>query len=356
MSRFMTPRYAGLAPYVPGEQPRDKKYIKLNTNESPFPPSPKVAGAVNQAVIDGLRLYSDPAAKKIRRAIANYYGLNENEVVATNGSDEALALAYFALCAGGGDVVAPDISYGFYPVLSGLLGLPGETIPLKEDFSLDVEAFCKTEKHIVIANPNAPTGIALSRAEMKTIIASNRDRVVIVDEAYVDFGGESCIPLIKKYDNLIVVQTFSKSRSLAGARLGFAAGQASLMADLDRVRDAMNPYNINSLTELAGVATIEDKAYFEACCAKIIENRAFLEKSLTALGFGVIPSSTNFVFAKHGAVSGKTLYDKLKEEGILVRRFDQPRIKEYLRISVGSKKDINTLIKKLSEILSPIVQ
>jgi len=351
MSRFLTPKYANLAPYVPGEQPRGGKYIKLNTNESPFPPSPRVAGAINYAVIDGLKLYSDPAARKVRRAIADYYGLNETEVVATNGSDEALTLAYFALCGGGGDIVSPDISYGFYPVLAGLLDLPGETIPLKEDFTVDVDAFCKTNKHIVLANPNAPTGIALPLCEMGKIIAANLNRVVIVDEAYVDFGGESCIPLIKKYDNLIVVQTFSKSRSLAGARLGFAAGQASLMADLDRVRDAMNPYNINSLTELAGIAAVEDKDYFEACRIKVVENREVMAKSLAALGFQIMPSSTNFIFARHPGISGKRIYEMLKAEGVLVRRFDRPRIEDYLRISVGSRSDIETLIKKLAEIV-----
>lgn len=356
MSRFLSAKYAALAPYVAGEQPREKRYIKLNTNESPFPPSPKAVEACSKTAVEGLKLYSDPVSRGVRRAIAEFWGLPENEVVATNGSDEALGLAFLAYCGGGEGIAMPDITYGFYSSLAALLGITPEIIPLKGDFSVDVEAFCACGKHIVLANPNAPTGIALPLTDMERIIASNPDRIVIVDEAYIDFGGESCIPLIKKYANLIVVQTFSKSRSLAGARLGFAAGCAELMSDLDGIRDSLNPYNINTLTGLIGEAAIKDKEYFELCRQKIISTREYTAKALAVLGFEVLPSKTNFLFVRHPLLHGKEYYLALKNNGVLVRRFDKERIADFVRISIGSKEDMDILIDITEKILTREIQ
>lgn len=351
MSGFFSYKYKDLQPYTAGEQPQDKQYVKLNTNESAYPPSPKAAAAITAAAIDGLKLYCDPSSRKLRQAIAAFWGLEEDQVVATNGSDEALALAFIAYCGGGEGIAAPDITYGFYPVLCGLLGLSNHTIPLKPNFEIDADAFCLSDKHIVIANPNAPTGIALALDKLEKIIASNPNRVVIIDEAYIDFGGQSCIPLIKSYANLIVVQTFSKSRSLAGARIGFAAGQKELMQDLDKIRDSLNPYNINTLSQLIGTAAIEDEQYFAECTAKTIAIRTATADALAGLGFEVLPSCTNFLFARHNAIGGKQLYQKLKDSGILVRHFDKERISGFIRISIGSKEEMDIFIHKTERII-----
>lgn len=351
MSGFLSYRYREIEPYTAGEQPQDRQYIKLNTNESPFPPSPKAVEAVTKAAVEGLKLYSDPVSRKLRKAIAAFWGLDESEVVATNGSDEALALAFIAYCGGGEGIASPDISYGFYPVLCGLLGLDNEVIPLKEDFTIDVDAFCATKNHVVLANPNAPTGLALSLAQMERILVANPDRIVIVDEAYIDYGGQSCIPLIPKYNNLIVVQTFSKSRSLAGARIGFAAGQKTLMEDLDKIRDSLNPYNINTLSERIGVAAVEDKNYLEACVAEIVKTRAYTANALQKLGFEVLPSIANFLFARHPKLTGKQYYLALKKEGVLVRHFDKDRIRDFARISIGSREEMEILLEKTEKIL-----
>lgn len=351
MSGFFSYKYKDLQPYTAGEQPQDRQYIKLNTNESAYPPSPKAAAAITSAAIDGLKLYCDPSSRKLRQAISTFWGLDEDQVVATNGSDEALALAFIAYCGSGESIAAPDISYGFYPVLCGLLGLNNNTIPLKSNFEIDVDAFCASDNHLVIANPNAPTGIALALGSLEKIIASNPNRIVIIDEAYIDFGGQSCIPLIKKYPNLIVVQTFSKSRSLAGARVGFAAGQKELMQDLDKIRDSLNPYNINTLSQLIGVAAIEDKQYFADCTAKTIAIRTATAEALEGLGFEVLPSCTNFLFARHNAIGGKQLYQKLKDSGILVRHFNKERISEFIRVSIGSKKEMDIFVRQTELII-----
>ncbi|HOB64657.1 MAG: histidinol-phosphate transaminase [Clostridiales bacterium] len=351
MSRFLSQKYDGIEPYVSGEQPKDRRYIKLNTNESPYPPSPLAAEAVSRAAVTGLKLYSEPSSKALRQAIARFWGLDESEVVVTNGSDEALALAFFAYCGGGEEMVSLDITYNFYPVLSGLLGSPYRTIPLKEDFTVDVDALCAADSHIVIANPNAPTGIALPLEEMERIIQSNPSRVVIVDEAYADFWGYSCIPLIKKYPNLMVVQTFSKSRALAGARLGFAAGQKELIEDLDKIRDSLNPYNVNTLSQLLGIAAMKDECYLRFCVQRIVDTRERVAKELKALGFEVLPSSTNFLLAKHPQIGGERLYLELKSEGILVRYFSVERIRDYIRVSIGSDKEMDTFMEKIRKIL-----
>ncbi len=354
MSRFLSEKYISLKPYVPGEQPGDKRYIKLNTNESPYPPSPKAIQIVTQGAAEGLKLYSDPVARKLRKAISSYYGLDESEVVATNGSDEALCFAFMAYLGSGEGIAFPDISYGFYKVLRDFLGVRSEVIPLKEDFTIDVEAFCKTPYHVVIANPNAPTGIPLSLEEVERIVATNLARLVIIDEAYTDFWGKTSIPLIKKYDNLLVVQTFSKSRSLAGARIGFAAGNRELMRDIDRVRDCVNPYNINTLSEMLGVAAIEDTEYFSECVAKTVAERDRTAKRLTDIGFEVLPSAANFLFARHKDIGGKQMYLSLKEEGVLVRHFDVERIKDFARISIGNSEEMNVFMVKTLKILEGV--
>ena len=349
MSRFFSKKLSHMAPYVPGEQPKDKRYVKLNTNESPYPPSPKVAEIMTKANLSELNLYPEPCSENLRKAIAKYYGLNDSEVLVTNGSDETLTFAYMAFCDEG--IVAPDISYGFYPVLSGLFGKPHEVIPLKSDFTIDIAAFCLAEKTIIMSNPNAPTGIALTRLEMEKIISANPDRLVIVDEAYVDFGAESCIPLIERYSNLLVIQTLSKSRGLAGARIGFAAGQKELIEDLDKIRNSINPYNVNKLSQLIGIAAIEDEDYFDECVTKTVNNRYYTAQALEKLGFEILPSCANFLFAKNKRLDGKEFYLTLKKLGVLVRHFDKDRIRDFVRITIGSKEEMDILLEKTEKIL-----
>lgn len=348
MSRYFSKKYAGLVPYTPGEQPQNRKYIKLNTNESPFPPSEKaVAAACEEA--QRLQLYSDPECRTLCRKMAEKFGIAEEEVIFTNGSDDILNFAFMAFCDSG--AVYPDITYGFYPVFAQFNGIDAEEIPLREDFTVNVDDYCGVGRTVFIANPNAPTGIALSRAEIERILLSNPDNVVVVDEAYVDFGAESCVPLIKKYDNLLVVQTFSKSRSMAGARLGFGIGCKALIQDLNTVRFSTNPYNINRMTMAAGVGALEDEAYSRKNCSVIMENREYTRAELERLGFECLPSQANFLFARHPAVSGKKLYEDLKERGILIRHFEKDRIKEFNRITIGTREQMQALIAVLEELL-----
>lgn len=354
MSRFMNKSYEALEAYVPGEQPQDKKYIKLNTNESPYPPSPKVIEAVSSDEVRDLNLYSDPLCKKLNSKIAALYDVEPKNVFITNGSDDSLNFAFMAFA--GGDVKAyfPDISYGFYPVYAELHHIDYTEIPLKPDLSVDVDAFTKCKGFIVIANPNAPTGKNLPVSEIERIIVSNPDYVVLIDEAYVDFGGESVIPLTKKYDNLLVVQTFSKSRSLAGGRLGFAIGNKELIADLEKLKFSTNPYAINRLTLVAGEASIDSNDYYMDNAKKIMATREYVTEELEVLGFDVIPSCANFIFAKTEDISGEELYLRLKEEGILVRHFKKERIKEYLRITIGTMEEMEELIKTIKLILQEV--
>lgn len=348
MSRYFSKKYAGLVPYTPGEQPQNRQYIKLNTNESPFPPSEKaVAAACEEA--KRLQLYSDPECKTLCRKTAEKFGIAEDEVIFTNGSDDILNFAFMAFCDSG--AVYPDITYGFYPVFAQFNGINAEEIPLREDFTVNVDDYCGVGKTVFIANPNAPTGIALSRAEIERILLSNPDNVVVVDEAYVDFGAESCVPLIKKYDNLLVAQTFSKSRSMAGARLGFGIGCKALIQDLNTVRFSTNPYNINRMTMAAGVGALEDEAYSRKNCSIIVENREYTRAELERLGFACLPSQANFIFAKHPAVSGKKLYEDLKERGILIRHFEKDRIKEFNRITIGTREQMDALLAALEDLL-----
>ncbi len=351
MSRYLTPTLAGLSPYTPGEQPQDQQYIKLNTNESPYSPSPAVVAAVNAAEVEKLRLYSDPACAQLLVAAAEYHGLSPDEIMPGNGSDENLFFALRAFCDEQHPLAYADVTYGCYSVWCNLMHIPSHILPLEADFSIDPTKYYGLNETIVIANPNAPTGLALPRSAIEGILKANPNNVVIVDEAYVDFGGESCVPLIHQYDNLLVVQTFSKSRQLAGARLGLAMGNAALIADLNRVKFSLNPYNINRLTLKAGEAALKDTAYFDATRQKIMDTRAWTAKELANRGFSLTDSRSNFLFARTDRMEGGALYRALKEKGILVRHFDSPRIADYLRITIGTQAQMEALIKALDEIL-----
>ena len=351
MSKFLSPTLAAVTPYTPGEQPQDQQYIKLNTNESPYLPSPAVIAAVSEHEVEKLRLYSDPACADLLKAAAAHFGLQPEQIMPGNGSDENLFFALRAFCDADHPLAYADITYGCYGVWCGLMHIPSHIIPLKEDFTLDPKDYYGLNQTIVIANPNAPTGIALPRAEIEGILKANPNNVVIVDEAYVDFGGESCVPLIDQYENLLVVQTFSKSRQLAGARLGLAMGNAKLIADLNRVKFSLNPYNINRLTLKAGQAALEDTAYFEKTRAAIMDTRAWTVQQLTDRGFTVLDSRANFVFASTDRINGGVLYKKLKENGILVRHFDAPRIENWLRITIGTPEQMQALMDAVDKIL-----
>ena len=351
MSKFLSPTLAAVTPYTPGEQPQDQQYIKLNTNESPYLPSPAVIAAVSEHEVEKLRLYSDPACADLLKAAAAHFGLQPEQIMPGNGSDENLFFALRAFCDADHPLAYADITYGCYGVWCGLMHIPSHIIPLKEDFTLDPKDYYGLNQTIVLANPNAPTGIALPRAEIEGILKANPNNVVIVDEAYVDFGGESCVPLIDRYENLLVVQTFSKSRQLAGARLGLAMGNAKLIADLNRVKFSLNPYNINRLTLKAGQAALEDTAYFEKTRAAIMDTRAWTVQQLAARGFTVLDSRANFVFASTKRINGGVLYKKLKENGILVRHFDAPRIENWLRITIGTPEQMQALMDAVDKIL-----
>ena len=351
MSRFLSPTLAAVTPYTPGEQPQDQQYIKLNTNESPYLPSPAVIAAVSEHEVEKLRLYSDPACADLLKAAAVHFGLQPEQIMPGNGSDENLFFALRAFCDADHPLAYADITYGCYGVWCGLMHIPSHIIPLKEDFTLDPKDYYGLNQTIVLANPNAPTGIALPRAEIEGILKANPNNVVIVDEAYVDFGGESCVPLIDQYENLLVVQTFSKSRQLAGARLGLAMGNAKLIADLNRVKFSLNPYNINRLTLKAGQAALEDTAYFDTTRAAIVETRSWTRQQLEARGFTVLDSRSNFLFVRTARQDGGTLYRKLKENGVLVRHFDAPRIHSWLRITIGTPAQMQALLAALDKIL-----
>jgi len=350
MSRFFSQKYAGLVPYTPGEQPKERKYIKLNTNESPFPPSAAALKMASEALTT-LQLYSDPECKQLVQAAADYYRVGKDEILFTNGSDEILDFAFMAFCDESTPAVFPDITYGFYSVFAELHHVPYEQLPLREDFTIRVEDYLDVQKTVFLANPNAQTGVALSRDEIERIVKSNPKHVVVVDEAYVDFGAESCVPLIHQYDNLLVTQTFSKSRSLAGARLGFGIGSAALIRDLNTIKYSTNPYNVNSLTMAAGIGALQDDGYRAKNCAAVMKTRAETAAALRELGFLLTDSSSNFLLARHPGISGKILYQKLRERGILVRHFDTPRLCEYNRITIGSEGQMKALLAAVREIL-----
>ncbi|MEA4921833.1 MAG: histidinol-phosphate transaminase [Eubacteriaceae bacterium] len=343
MSRFINEQMKNLAPYTPGEQPKSKKLIKLNTNENPYPPSPKVKEAVSKLDKDEYRLYPDPDTGIAIRAIAEYYGLDDDMIAMGNGSDELLAFAYMAY---GGKVYFPETSYGFYPVFGDMFGCEAFPIGMTDDLRIDPACYDKNDGLIVIANPNAPTGMAVSEDDIEMILKNNPDQVVVVDEAYVDFGAETCVPLTKSYDNLLVVQTFSKSRSLAGMRIGFAMANRALIDDINRVKFSFNPYNLSREAIVAAKAAIEDDEYFKLQCGKVIETREKFIAEMNRLGYETFPSSANFVFVK----TGPECFDKLREHDILVRHWDLDLIKDYIRVTIGRDEDMEELVRVMEEI------
>lgn len=350
MSRFFSQKLAALTPYVPGEQPRDMQYVKLNTNESPFPPAPAVIKAIESGEAAKLNLYSDPTVQPLISAIADFYGVGADCVFAGNGSDEVLAFAFDAF-AGDKRVCFPDITYGFYPVFADFFGIPYETVALNDTLGIDLADYSDKDGVIVLANPNAQTGRYLELSEIEALVSEKPDRMIIVDEAYIDFGGESAVALTKKYDNVLVVQTFSKSRSLAGARVGFAIGNPSLIADLNTAKYSFHPYNINRLSMAAAVEAIKDVDYFNDCRKSVIENREWTAEALSELGFTFPESRANFILASHAKISGEALYSALKSKGVLVRHFNDERIKNSIRITIGSRAQMVVLVDKIKEIL-----
>ena len=352
MSRFINSKYKGLEAYTPGEQPTNMKYIKLNTNESPYPPSEGVVKALDSEAVSLLNLYPDPTCKALKSKIASLYGTKSENVFVSNGSDDILNFSFMAFCEGDKKGASfPEISYGFYSVYAELYGVSYKKIPLREDFSIDPADYMKNDSTVVIANPNAPTGLALSLDDVEKIVKANPDNVVIIDEAYVDFGAQSAIGLTLKYENLLVVSTYSKSRSMAGARLGFAIGSEELIKDLEKIKFSTNPYSINRLTLLAGEKAIDDNQYYMDNCKRIIETREYTKTALEEMGFTLTDSKANFLFAKSDDASGKELYEKLKERGVLIRHFDNPKITDYNRITIGTKEQMDSFLRTVSEIL-----
>ena len=350
MSRFLIDKLQSLEAYVPGEQPKDKKYIKLNTNESPYPPSIGVLKALDTDVVGDLKLYCNPECVSLTNEFCRVYDVSRENVIFGNGSDEILNYCFTAFFSDRNPVVFPDITYGFYKVFGDLYHIDYKEIPLMSDFSINLNDYMGIGKNVVIANPNAPTGICLTPDEIEQIAKSNPDNVVVIDEAYIDFGGISCYPLTKKYKNLIVTGTFSKSRSLAGARLGFAIADKELISDLNKIKFSTNPYNINSMTQAVGAAALQDNDYYMNNCQRIIETREFTADKLKALGFEILPSKANFLFARHPEYDGEYLYNSLYEKGILVRHFKKDRIKNYLRITIGTPAEMQALVFALEKI------
>lgn len=349
MSRFLDERYGRLVPYTPGEQPKIADLIKLNTNESPFPPSPKAIKKAEEE-LKRLNLYPDPECTALREKYAKVLGcdLTKENIFVGNGSDEVLYFAFNAYRDKG--FVFPDITYGFYPVYGDISGAKYKEIPLKEDFSVDVDALIAADGNIVVANPNAPTGMTVEKSEIIRMLERKRDRLVVIDEAYVDFGGDSCVDLVKEYDNLLVVQTFSKSRSLAGARLGFGIANEAIVSDLTLLKYSVNPYNINRATLALGLGVLEDEEYTKNNCATVIENREYTKKELEKTGFTVLDSRSNFLFASHKEKSGKEVYSYLREKGILVRYFDKDRLRDFVRITIGNKTQMEKTIETIKSL------
>ena len=350
MSRFLSDNYKNLVPYVPGEQV-NVKVIKLNTNESPFAPSPKVKEVLSEEVIDNLNRYSDPELKELTAAIAKQFDVTPDMVFCGNGSDDVLAFAIMGFCGKGGKLCCPEISYGFYPVYADIFGVELEQIPLKEDFSIDVNDYVCKGKNIVIANPNAPTGLALSYDDVEKIVSSNPDNLVIMDEAYMAFCGESCMELVKKYSNLLVTRTFSKSHSLAGLRVGFGIAQKEIIEDLNKLKFSFNPYNLNTLSIKAAAAAIADNDYYDAKIAEIVEIRGKTQKELEKLGFKCTDSKANFIFASSDKMPAAKLYEELRKRNILIRYFKKAKIDNYLRITVGSAEEMQAFTDAVAQIM-----
>ena len=346
MSKFLSSRLQNLEAYTPGEQPKNNEYIKLNTNENPFKQA--VCEQINLA---SLNIYSDTNCTELTRVFAEYYNIGKNNVVFANGSDEILAFCFLAFCDDNINVCFPEISYGFYSVFAELFGIEVEKIALKEDFSIDINDYFSKKKTIIIANPNAPTSLALGIDDIEKVVLNNKDSIVIIDEAYVDFGAESSVILTSKYDNLIVCGTFSKSRSLAGARLGYAIACESLIEDINKIKYSYNPYNVNTLTQMLGANSIKNDSYFKDCIGQIINSREFFIRGLDSLGFETLNSKTNFVFTKNANIDGTILYQKLKDRKILVRHFRDELIKDYIRVSIGTMEQMQIVLDNIAQIL-----
>ncbi|MDK1375941.1 MULTISPECIES: histidinol-phosphate transaminase [unclassified Sinorhizobium] len=351
MSKYWSPIVSTLNPYVPGEQPRMANLVKLNTNENPYTPSDKAIEAIRAAASADLRLYPDPLALDLRKAIAARYGVEPEQVFVGNGSDEVLAHAFAALLKHDQPLLYPDISYSFYPTYAGLFGIDAVEVPLDAAFGIDIADYRRPAGAIILPNPNAPTGIGLPLATIEALVAEHPDQPVVIDEAYVDFGGESATALVPKYENLLVVQTFSKSRALAGLRVGFAIGQRPLIDALERVKDSFNSYPLGRTAQAGGTAAIEDEAWFEETRGKIIASREKLTGELKKRGFEVLPSQANFIFARHPDHAGQTLAAKLRERAVIVRHFAKPRISDFLRITIGTDEECARLVAALDEIL-----
>lgn len=347
MSKFWSPLVNDLVPYVPGEQPKMANLVKLNTNENPFGPSPKVIEAIQAELNDGLRLYPDPEGESLRETIAAYHKITPEQIFLGNGSDEVLAHIFFGLFQHGEPILFPDITYSFYPVYCGLYNIESQNVPLTESFEINPEAFKQPNGGVIFPNPNAPTGRYLELQHVEEILAANPNRVVVVDEAYIDFGGESAITLVDKYPNLLVSQTLSKARSLAGLRVGFAVGHPDLIEALNRVKNSFNSYPLDRLALAGAKAAYEDEAWFRKCCDGVISERERVAAALEELGFEVLPSKANFIFARHKEQPGEVLAKSLREQGIIVRHFNKPRISEFLRITIGTVDQNDALIGAL---------
>lgn len=351
MSKYWSRIVNKLEPYVPGEQPKDKTYIKLNTNENPYPPSPRVLDTIRHASNEGLRLYPSPTCDELRLCIAQYHGLTKEQVFVGNGSDEVLAFAFFAFFNPGSPILFPDITYSFYPVYANLCHLDYQLVPLTADFSIPTEAFFAENGGIIFPNPNAPTGKYLPLEQIEAILRHNREHVVIIDEAYIDFGGQSAVGLIDKYPNLLVVHTLSKSRSLAGLRVGLALGHEELIAGLDRVKNSLNSYTLDRVALAGAVESFKDEDYFQATRQKVIATREKTAAALETLGFTVLPSQANFLFISHPRAAAAELYRQLREQGILVRYFNQPRIDNFLRVTIGSDEEMKAFLQAIAACL-----
>ena len=351
MSRFFSERHHALEAYTPGEQPQDMQYIKLNTNESPFPATEKSVRYAAEAA-GKLHLYNDPECGKLHSALSDYYGVDRRQVLASNGSDEILNFAFMAFCDENIPAVFPDITYGFYQVFAQLNHVPFRQIPLREDLTVDISGYMGNDSTIFLANPNANTGIALSLHEIEEILKHNPDHVVVIDEAYVDFGAQSAVCLVDRYENLLVTQTFSKAWSMAGARLGVGIGCASLIADLNTIKYSTNPYNVNSMTQAAGIGALESVDLIRDHCDEVMKTRAWTAAELAGMGFLLTDSASNFLFARHPRMDGEVLYEELKKKGILVRHFSTERIRDYIRITIGSRSQMKAFTDAVSQILN----
>jgi histidinol-phosphate aminotransferase len=351
MSKYWSPLVKELTPYVPGEQPKMANLVKLNTNENPFGPSPKVVEAITAELNDNLRLYPDPEGDALKKTIAEYYDVQSEQVFLGNGSDEVLAHIFYSLFQHGQPILYPDITYSFYPVYCGLYNIEGKTVPLTDSFEINPEDYKQPNGGVIFPNPNAPTGRYLALDKVEAIVAANPDRVVVVDEAYVDFGGESAIRLVGKYPNLLVSQTLSKARSLAGLRVGFAVGSAELVEALNRVKNSFNSYPLDRLAQAGAIAAFKDEDWFRATCEGVIGERDWVTSKLEALGFEVLPSKANFIFARHPDHAGEALAKGLREQGVIVRHFNKPRISDFLRITTGTADQNKRLVECLEALV-----